>query len=123
MYDLSIDRQPNSNLIDPQSIQSKLAGIKVTNQADKLDDILITGSHMLTASLPDTNQKKIRIGELLVQKKIVSYYQLQMALELQRIHRQKLGEIFVQKNLLSLEDLERTLKEQYWRNAGFWVID
>ncbi|MBW4618247.1 MAG: hypothetical protein KME17_02530 [Cyanosarcina radialis HA8281-LM2] len=65
----------------------------------------------------------MRIGELLVQKKLISYYQLQMGLELQRIHRQKLGEIFVQKNLLSLEDLERMLKEQYWRNTGFWVID
>lgn len=78
---------------------------------------------MLTATLPDKSAKKIRIGELLVRKKLITYHQLQMCLELQRIHRQKLGEIFVEKNLLSLEQLEKLLKEQYWRNAGFWVID
>jgi len=63
-----------------------------------------------------------RLGELLVQKKLVSPKEVTESLLLQKKSNQKIGEILINKALICSEDLERTLQEQYWRNQGFWVI-
>lgn len=63
-----------------------------------------------------------RLGELLIQKKLVSSQEIKESLVLQQESNQKIGEILIKKNLIGSEDLARTLQEQYWRNQGFWVI-
>lgn len=65
----------------------------------------------------------VRLGQLLVQKKMLKPSELEECLQVQQDCSQKLGEILVQKNLVSETILEKTLKEQYWRNTGFWVIN
>ena len=52
------------------------------------------------------------LGELLVQKKLISPAQLQMALEEQRSTKEFLGRLLVRKGWLNHEDLLKTLAEQ-----------
>ncbi|MBW4577744.1 MAG: hypothetical protein KME08_21140 [Aphanothece sp. CMT-3BRIN-NPC111] len=70
-----------------------------------------------------TTKKPVRLGELLVVKKLISTDELEQALALQSNDDRKLGEIMIEKDLVLQAQLERALKEQYWRNNGFWVID
>ena len=52
------------------------------------------------------------LGELLVQKKLISALQLQSALEEQRSTKEFLGRLLVRKGVLRQEDLLKTLAEQ-----------
>jgi UDP-glucose 4-epimerase len=65
---------------------------------------------------------QIFLGELLVRKKAITRSQLRECLAIQRQTKQKLGEIIIQKRLLSPQQLRLFLKEQHWRNFGYWVI-
>ena len=65
----------------------------------------------------------VRLGELLVIKKLISIEDLEQCLALQSNDSKKLGKIIVEKKLIPQTQLERALEEQYWRNKGFWVID
>ena len=64
----------------------------------------------------------MKLGELLVQKRVISQEQLNDILAVQSFSQQKLGELLLESSLISTETLDTTLKEQYWRNNGFWVI-
>jgi len=55
------------------------------------------------------NAKPIRIGELLVNKKLINPTNLEQCLGLQSASPKKLGEIVVEENLLSRCELEQVL--------------
>lgn len=63
-----------------------------------------------------TKQKKVWIGELLVQKGLISQAQLTQALAAQRHTNLKLGEILIQQGLISHQQLQHVLNEQRWHN-------
>jgi UDP-glucose 4-epimerase len=65
---------------------------------------------------------QIFIGELLVRKRVITRSQLRECLAIQRQTKQKLGQIILEKRLLSPKELSLFLKEQHWRNFGYWVI-
>ncbi|MEB3282387.1 MAG: hypothetical protein VKK42_26065 [Lyngbya sp.] len=65
----------------------------------------------------------MKLGEILMRKQLISLSELEQALTLQSSCSQKLGEILVGQGLIQKGDLELALKEQYWRENGFWVID
>ncbi|WP_245602652.1 hypothetical protein [Gloeothece verrucosa] len=58
-----------------------------------------------------------------MQKHLISPEQLDAAIHQQAYNRIKLGELLIQQKLIVKEQLEEALKEQYWRRNGFWVID
>lgn len=64
----------------------------------------------------------MQLGELLVQKKLISQDQLSQVLATQPSTHRRLGELLLERSLISSETLSNALKEQYWRNNGFWVI-
>lgn len=55
----------------------------------------------------------MRLGELLVEKKMLTEEQLQLALEEQLLTKEFLGEIVVRHGLVSEEDLMKVLSEQF----------
>ncbi len=63
--------------------------------------------------------EKVRVGEVLVQKGIISQTQLQQALLVQQQNSQKLGEILLQQNLVSQAQLRQALNKQRWHN---WAV-
>ncbi len=65
----------------------------------------------------------MKLGEILLHRKLISASQLEQALNLQCSFHQKLGELLVSKGWIQPEDLNLALKEQYWRQKGYWVID
>jgi hypothetical protein len=65
----------------------------------------------------------MKIGEILVRKKLVSSQQLDSLLVVQNFVAQPLGELLVNEGLVTREQVQNALDEQYWRKKGFWVID
>ncbi|EAW36320.1 hypothetical protein [Lyngbya sp. PCC 8106] len=65
----------------------------------------------------------MKLGEILLKKKLISSTQLEQALNLQCLYSEKLGELLINKGWLQSHDLDKALREQYWRQQGFWVID
>lgn len=65
----------------------------------------------------------MKLGEILLRRKLISQHQLDTILCKQRSGSQKLGELLLEKGLISEKDLTTALKEQQWRDQGFWVIN
>ncbi|OKH37947.1 hypothetical protein NIES2119_12085 [[Phormidium ambiguum] IAM M-71] len=64
----------------------------------------------------------VKLGWILVNKKIISQAQLESVLTTQFRYDKKLGELLVEQKLISRKQLDQALKEQYWRRNGYWVI-
>lgn len=65
----------------------------------------------------------MKIGEILIRRKLISQAQLDQAIGIQTSCRQKLGELLMFEGSIQPDDLEEALREQYWRQHGYWVID
>ncbi|MDJ0844141.1 MAG: hypothetical protein QNJ08_07895 [Crocosphaera sp.] len=65
----------------------------------------------------------MQLGQILLQKKLISSEELEGVIQLQTSQKRRLGELLLQKGLIVKNQLEAALKEQYWRKNGFWVID
>lgn len=64
----------------------------------------------------------VKLGWILVNKKIISQTQLESILTIQFRSDKKLGELLLEQKLISPNQLQQALKEQYWRKNGYWVI-
>lgn len=64
----------------------------------------------------------MKLGEILVRKHLISQDQLDQLLAIQPLSNRPLGEILIERSIISTDTLSNVLKEQYWRNNGFWVI-
>ncbi len=67
-------------------------------------------------------QKKVWLGELFVQKGLISPTELVQALAEQQHTHLKLGEILIQQGLISHQQLQQVLNEQRWRNVVTAVL-
>ncbi len=65
----------------------------------------------------------MQLGQISIQKKLISSQQLEEIVQLQASQQNPIGELLLQKGLIFNTQLEAALKEQYWRKNGFWVID
>jgi murein DD-endopeptidase MepM/ murein hydrolase activator NlpD len=68
------------------------------------------------------NRDKVRVGEVLLQKGLITPEQVQSALATQKSSQQKLGEILVQQGLVTPTQLRQALNEQGWRNLTATLI-
>ena len=64
----------------------------------------------------------MKLGQILLRKQWLSAAELSQAVTKQHSTNQRLGEVLVEAGLISPQQLTIALKEQYWRNNGFWVI-
>ena len=64
----------------------------------------------------------MKLGQILLRKQWISAAELSQAVTKQRLTNQRLGEVLVEAGLISSQQLNIALKDQYWRNNGFWVI-
>ncbi len=78
---------------------------------------LITLSH-LERSLEKQN---FQLGALLLHNQVISQTELETVLNEQILTQKKLGELLVQKSLVSTDKLVDLLTEQYWRKQGLWL--
>jgi len=63
------------------------------------------------------HRDRIKVGEVLLQKGLITPDQLQDALVTQRSSHKKLGEILVQQGVITAWQVRLALNEQLWRNA------
>ena len=64
----------------------------------------------------------IKLGWVLINKKLITPAQLNAVLLQQQQCREKLGSLLVEAKLISDQQLAQLLREQYWRRNGYWVI-
>ena len=64
----------------------------------------------------------MKIGEILLRKKLLSGQQLSKLLIEQQSASRKLGELLLEHGIISEADLAIVLQEQQWRKDGFWII-
>ena len=62
------------------------------------------------------------LGEILIRKNLITCQQLSSILTQQEKNRKKVGELLLDLRLIAAEELEKALQEQYWRRNGYWVI-
>jgi murein DD-endopeptidase MepM/ murein hydrolase activator NlpD len=60
--------------------------------------------------------KTVKIGEILLNKKLISEEQLQEALSSQHENGKKLGDVLISKGIITNQQLEQALTTQYWQN-------
>lgn len=65
----------------------------------------------------------MQLGQILLKKKWISAEQLEAAIQQQASKPHRLGDVLIEQGVIIHEQLDHALKEQYWRNNGFWVID
>ncbi|MGD1717638.1 hypothetical protein [Hydrocoleum sp. CS-953] len=65
----------------------------------------------------------MKIGEILVRRQLISQVKLNQAINVQTLLHLKLGELLVFLGWIQPKNLAEALKEQYWRQNGYWVID
>ena len=65
----------------------------------------------------------MKIGEILIRRQLISQVQLNQAIDIQTSLHMKLGELLMLQGLIQAQNLEEALKEQYWRQNGYWIID
>lgn len=65
----------------------------------------------------------MKIGEILIRRQLISPVQLKEVIEIQASSSPKLGEMLMFQGWIEQKDLEAALKEQYWRQNGYWIID
>ncbi|NES73864.1 MAG: hypothetical protein F6K24_56130 [Okeania sp. SIO2D1] len=65
----------------------------------------------------------MKIGEILIRRQLISQVQLNQAIDIQTSLYMKLGELLMFQGLIQPQNLEEALKEQYWRQNGYWIID
>ncbi len=68
-------------------------------------------------------QTSMKMGEILLGRQVISQSQLKEAIDIQTSLHLKLGELLMFQGWIQPENLEAALKEQYWRENGYWIID
>lgn len=67
--------------------------------------------------------QQILLGDILVKHNYITAEQLEIALKRQRETFQPLGEIIVQAGWITPQEMSHALREQHWRRNGFWFLD
>lgn len=67
-------------------------------------------------------EQHIRLGEILIAEDLISQEQLNQVLAEQHLQNKKLGELLLERKLVTPAQLEMTLRKQYWQKNGFWLI-
>jgi hypothetical protein len=65
----------------------------------------------------------MRLGEILVNHRAITPEQLQEAIALKEKESKRIGDILIERGIVSEEKLKIALQEQYWRKNGYWVIN
>ncbi len=74
---------------------------------------------------------KKKLGEILMQKNLVSNEQLEQIIakqtlakqtQCQKLGQKRVGELLLEEGLISSQDLNLALQEQKFRSLGLWVI-
>ena len=75
-----------------------------------------------TAADGFVQSEKTQLGWVLTRNKFITPPQLETALTTQQIHAKKLGELLMEQRLISEAQLRDALREQIIRRRGHWVI-
>ncbi|WP_040655670.1 hypothetical protein [Rubidibacter lacunae] len=65
----------------------------------------------------------MKLGQILLRRKVLTAEQLQDLIEQQSRTRLHLGALAIANGYISSTDLQHALCEQHWRDHGSWVID
>jgi type IV pilus assembly protein PilB len=102
-----------SNLVSEQQLLAALA-IQENNKRP-LGEILVDQGYITKEKLETVLAKQAgsKLGEILINNKVLNFNQLQKALDIQRMELRSLGDILIELNYVSDNDLLEALSNQY----------
>lgn len=90
----------------------------------KIGEILIHNNSISLSQLKFyLKYQNIKLGEFLVEKKIIKQRSLNKILQLQDANKKKLGELLVEKQIISQDKLQEILIEFYTRRKGLFLTE
>jgi N-acetylglucosaminyldiphosphoundecaprenol N-acetyl-beta-D-mannosaminyltransferase len=111
------------NLITEEALNLALQE-QQKNPQNQLGEILIAKGYI---SLPELEyylkNQNIKLGEMLIEKKIILSNKLINILKIQKQSKNKLGEILIEQKIISQKQLQSFLLEQYLRRQGLWLTN
>ena len=111
------------NILDREQLEQALMEQELRPDL-KLGEILV---HNNTLSLSQLKfylkNQNVKLGELLIEKKIIKQDNLQKLLALQDVANNRLGKIIIEQKNISQTQIEDILIEQYLRRKGLFLAD
>ena len=111
------------NIITKEELEQALSK-QQSNPNLKIGEILVRNNLISLSQLKFyLKNQKIKLGELLIEWKILKQRSLNNALHLQNNTKDKLGEILVKQDIISEDKLQEILVELYLRRKGLFLAE
>jgi hypothetical protein len=111
-----------TSALDEQELDAILREQSTTQK--RLGELLVEKGMISQEELDRAlENQQILLGEVLVKHNYITQQQLEIALQRQSQTFEPLGEILVREGWVTVQEMEQALKEQHWRRNGFWFLD
>lgn len=111
------------NILDKEQLEQALLQQKLYPDL-KLGEILVHSNALSLSQLKFyLKNQNVKLGQLLIEKKIIKQNNLQELLALQSIANNRLGKIIIDRKNISPAQIEDILIEQYLRRKGLFLAD
>ena len=111
------------NILDPEQLEQALLQQQL-NPDLKLGEILVHNNALSLSQLKFyLKNQNVKLGQLLIEKKIIKQNNLQELLALQSGANNRLGKIIIERKNIPQTQIEDILIEQYLRRKGLFLAD
>lgn len=111
------------SLITQEELEQALAKQNV-NPSMLIGEILVRNNFISLSQLKFyLKNQNIKLGNLLVEKKILKQRSLKNILQLQNVNKKRLGELLVEQEIMSQDKLQEILIELYTRRKGLFLAE
>lgn len=111
-----------TSALDEQELEELLKEQAVSQK--RLGELLVEKGMISQEELDKAlENQQILLGEVLLKHNYISEEQLKQALKQQKETFVPLGQILIQAGWITDQEMEQALREQQWRRNGFWFLD
>ncbi|MFZ4665846.1 MAG: FHA domain-containing protein, partial [Prochlorotrichaceae cyanobacterium] len=108
--------------LDEEELQKLL--LEQSNSEKRIGELLVERGVISQSDLDKAlENQQIHLGEILLKRHYITQEQLAEALMKQMSTREPLGHILLREGWVTAPEIEQALKEQQWRRNGFWFLD
>lgn len=108
--------------LDEEELQALL--LEQSNSEKRIGELLVERGVISQSDLDKAlENQQIQLGEILLKRHYITQEHLAEALMKQMSTREPLGHILLREGWVTAPEIEQALKEQQWRRNGFWFLD
>ena len=108
--------------LDEEELQALL--LEQSNSEKRIGELLVERGVISQSDLDKAlENQQIQLGEILLKRHYITQEHLAEALMKQMSTKEPLGHILLREGWVTAPEIEQALKEQQWRRNGFWFLD